>query len=163
MLFTDYTSTPIGTLKVSANQTGITAVGFVDSTTDVCANPNDLTESAIRQLDAYFCGQQTQFDLPLNPAGTVFQKSVWQALLSIQYGETNSYQYIADIIGNPKACRAVGAANGRNPIALIIPCHRIIGASGKLTGYAGGLDKKQWLLRLENGTQDILSDNILHP
>ena len=101
------------------------------------------------ELTEYFAGQRKSFDLPLEPKGTAFQQSVWRALCEIPYGETVSYGQIAERIGNKKACRAVGMANNRNPIAIIIPCHRVIGAGGKLTGYAGGLDKKEFLLELE--------------
>jgi methylated-DNA-[protein]-cysteine S-methyltransferase len=102
-----------------------------------------------RQLQEYFAGQRNVFDLPLDFAGTEFQKKVWQALLSIPYGQTRSYRDIAEQIGNIKAVRAVGAANGKNPISIIAPCHRVIGRSGKLIGFAGGLDKKEILLNLE--------------
>jgi methylated-DNA-[protein]-cysteine S-methyltransferase len=105
---------------------------------------------AAQQLTEYFNGSRTTFELPLAPAGTAFQQQVWRALLDISYGHTACYGDIARAINNPKGVRAVGLANSRNPIAIIIPCHRIIGANGTLTGYAGGLDKKEWLLRLEN-------------
>lgn len=106
-----------------------------------------------RQLQEYFAGTRHQFELELDFAGTDFQKQVWQALLTIPFGETRSYSQIAQQIGNPKAVRAVGAANGRNPISIIAPCHRVIGASGGLTGFAGGLEAKQYLLRLEDRGQ----------
>jgi methylated-DNA-[protein]-cysteine S-methyltransferase len=104
---------------------------------------------AADQLAAYFAGERTDFDLPLSPSGTPFQLSVWRALLSIPYGETISYRELARRIGNAKAVRAVGAANGRNPIPIIVPCHRVIGADGSLTGYGGGLPRKRLLLELE--------------
>lgn len=110
---------------------------------------DDCYRNAREQLEAYFAGDLTTFDLPLNPTGTDFQKQVWKALLQIPFGETVSYQAIANSINNPKAVRAVGAANGRNPIGIIVPCHRVIGANGSLTGYAGGLERKQWLLEHE--------------
>ncbi|MBL4571619.1 MAG: methylated-DNA--[protein]-cysteine S-methyltransferase [Gammaproteobacteria bacterium] len=103
------------------------------------------------QLDAYFAGELKKFDLPLMPKGTAFQESVWQALTEIPYGETWSYGQLAAKIEKPKASRAVGAANGMNPIPVIIPCHRVIGASGKLTGFGGGIETKQFLLELESG------------
>ena len=106
-------------------------------------------ESVKKQLEQYFAGQRQQFDLPLDFQGTDFQQQVWQALLTIPYGEKRSYKDIAVQIGNEKAVRAVGAANGRNPISIIAPCHRVIGSSGALVGFAGGLDKKQILLSLE--------------
>lgn len=107
-----------------------------------------LTEAA-RQLDAYFSGRRRQFDLPLAPAGTPFQQKVWQALRAIPYGETRTYKEIALQAGSPRACRAVGQANHRNPIMILIPCHRVIGADGRLTGFAYGTDRKQFLLDLE--------------
>lgn len=110
---------------------------------------NSLLENTIKQLDEYFSGKRIEFDLPLQFTGTEFQKKVWKALLNIPYGETRSYKDIAIEIGNPKACRAVGGANNKNPIILICPCHRVIGASGKLVGYGGGMDMKEYLLNLE--------------
>lgn len=104
---------------------------------------------AARQLREYFAGQRTEFDLPLAPEGTGFQRSVWQRLQEIPYGETISYGELAKRVGNPKASRAVGAANGQNPIPIVIPCHRVIGANGKLTGFGGGLPVKEALLALE--------------
>ena len=106
-----------------------------------------------RQLAAYFAGQRTEFDLPLAPQGTEFQQKVWQELRRIPYGETLSYGALARRIGSPNASRAVGLANGRNPISIIVPCHRVIGASGKLTGYGGGLSRKEILLTLEAGAK----------
>lgn len=106
---------------------------------------------AERQLNEYFAGNRDRFDLELDFEGTEFQKKVWAALLTIPFGETRSYSQIAMQIGSPKAVRAVGAANGRNPISIVAPCHRVIGASGRLTGFAGGLEAKQYLLTLENG------------
>ncbi len=101
------------------------------------------------QLNEYFSGQRTQFELELGFEGTPFQKQVWNALLTIPFGETRSYQQIATQLGNPKACRAVGAANGKNPISIVAPCHRVVGASGALTGFAGGLEAKAILLKHE--------------
>ena len=106
---------------------------------------------AVSQLDEYFAGKRRVFDLPLRPHGTAFQRLVWDALLSIPYGETMSYGQIARLVGNPKACRAVGMANNRNPISIIIPCHRVIGSNGALVGYGGGLELKTRLLELERG------------
>jgi methylated-DNA-[protein]-cysteine S-methyltransferase len=105
-----------------------------------------VLDDAARQLAAWFAGERTSFDLPLEPKGTPFQIAVWKALREIPYGETRSYRDIAAGLGRPKAVRAVGAANARNPIAIIVPCHRVIGASGALTGYAGGVPRKRWLL-----------------
>lgn len=109
----------------------------------------EVIRRAYDQLTAYFAGERQVFDLPLAPRGTAFQQRVWQALRDIPYGETRSYQQIAETIGNAKAVRAVGMANHRNPLLIVIPCHRVIGSRGQLTGYAAGLDKKEWLLQLE--------------
>ncbi|MBP3670306.1 MAG: methylated-DNA--[protein]-cysteine S-methyltransferase [Bacteroides sp.] len=109
-----------------------------------------LIKEAYRQLSEYLKGERKAFDLPLNPKGTDFQKRVWRALCDIPYGETRSYKQIAEAIGNPKAVRAVGMANNRNPITIVVPCHRVIGADGKLVGYGGGLEMKEFLLRLES-------------
>jgi len=105
---------------------------------------------ARNQLAAYFAGELTEFDLPLNLIGTEFQKTVWQELQNIPYGVTISYRELAERVGNPNSSRAVGAANGRNPISIIVPCHRVIGANGKLTGYGGGMERKEWLLAHES-------------
>ncbi|WP_148863673.1 methylated-DNA--[protein]-cysteine S-methyltransferase [Marinobacter fonticola] len=108
-----------------------------------------LFKEAKRQLDAYFAGELTQFDLPLAPAGTEFQQTVWHMLLDIPYGGTLSYGELARRLGSPKLTRAVGAANGRNPLSIVVPCHRVIGADGSLTGYGGGVERKRWLLAHE--------------
>jgi methylated-DNA-[protein]-cysteine S-methyltransferase len=108
--------------------------------------------SAAKQLAAYFSGELTEFDLPLAPAGTQFQQRVWEALREIPYGQTVSYGQLARQIGSPAASRAVGLANGRNPIAVVVPCHRVVGADGSLTGYGGGLDRKRFLLDLERAS-----------
>ncbi|WP_411086464.1 methylated-DNA--[protein]-cysteine S-methyltransferase [Streptomyces sp. 061-3] len=113
-----------------------------------------LFAETIRQLDAYFAGELREFDLPLHLDGTPFQRSVWEQLRQIPYGETRSYGELAEHLGKPGASRAVGLANGKNPVGIIVPCHRVIGASGSLTGYGGGLDRKQRLLAFENGTGD---------
>ena len=121
------------------------------------ADDSPVLLEAERQLREYFTGTRNQFDLELDFDGTDFQKQVWQALLTIPFGETRSYSQIAHQIGNPKAVRAVGAANGRNPISIVAPCHRVIGASGGLTGFAGGLEAKQYLLALEDRGQAKLA------
>lgn len=151
--WTDITGTPIGTLRLTAAAGG--ALTGVHMETDP-RQPGDAwvrdDESFTRaraQLAEYFTGDRQEFDLDLEPAGTEFQRMVWKALLTIPYGEVRSYGEIAEQIGKPGAARAVGLANGRNPIAVIVPCHRVIGASGHLTGYGGGLDRKRYLLDLE--------------
>ncbi len=141
---------PVGVLTIGADATGITAIAFPGEMPAVAGTATSpLIREAVRQLRAYFAGQLTRFELPLSPAGTAFQKSVWQALLAVPYGATESYGEIAAAVGNPRASRAVGLANGRNPIAIVVPCHRIIGHDGSLTGYGGGLDRKRWLLAHE--------------
>lgn len=145
---------PLGwfTLTTSTNanqQAVITALNFSDNIEQRITPSTPLQQAACWQLNEYFSGSRQQFDLPLAPQGTAFQQAVWQALLTIPFGEHCSYKTIAEHINNPKAVRAVGLANSRNPIALIIPCHRVIGASGKLVGYAGGIERKAWLLAHE--------------
>jgi methylated-DNA-[protein]-cysteine S-methyltransferase len=124
-------------------------VAFAASAVPRSAEPLFLEAQA--QLDAYFAGELQRFELPLAPRGTEFQRSVWAALLEIPYGSTSTYSELAAAIGRPSACRAVGAANGRNPLAVVVPCHRVIGAAGGLTGYGGGLQRKRLLLALEAG------------
>lgn len=115
--------------------------------------PEDVCLRAAAQLDAYLAGRSRHFDIALDPRGTPFQKAVWQALRAIPYGETTTYGELARLLGRPSGARAVGAAVGRNPLSILIPCHRVIGASGGLTGYAGGLDRKKALLALEQATR----------
>ncbi|MFB9933932.1 methylated-DNA--[protein]-cysteine S-methyltransferase [Photobacterium aphoticum] len=138
-------ATPIGWLNVIADDTAVLTIAF-DVDPDSVQHPNSVTAQCCLQLAEYFAGERTQFSVPLSAQGTAFQHRVWQALQALDYGATCSYADIAYAIENPKAVRAVGAANGKNPIPIIVPCHRVIGSSGKLTGYAGGLDKKVWLL-----------------
>lgn len=142
--------TPLGFLEVRASDKGVTFVGFVEALSP--SQVNGIVEDALRQLEEYFAGKRRDFDIPLDATGTGFQKDVWRTLVEVPYGETVSYQWIAEQLNNPKAVRAVGAANGKNPIAIVVPCHRIIGKNGTLTGYAGGLDRKAWLLSHEQGT-----------
>lgn len=138
---------PLGFLTVTEENGAITALFFGGERDTPPATP--LLREAQRQLNAYFSGTRQTFDLPLSPHGTPFQTAVWQALCAIPYGQTRTYGELAAAIGRPKACRAVGMANHRNPIAIIVPCHRVIGKDGTLTGYAGGLAAKQFLLSLE--------------
>ena len=147
---------PVGELKLVANGSRLAAILWEnDKPNRVRLGPmseapdNPLLIKTARQLQEYFAGTRNCFDLELDFAGTDFQKKVWAALLTIPFGETRTYSQIAEQIGNPSAVRAVGAANGRNPISIVAPCHRVIGASGKLTGFAGGLEAKERLLRLE--------------
>jgi methylated-DNA-[protein]-cysteine S-methyltransferase len=152
---TDYRmiDTPIGLLTLAGHGQALTNLRMVDQTYEPnragwSANPTAFSD-AVDQLDAYFAGELTDFTLELDLQGTAFQRRVWQALLTIPFGETRSYGDIAAQIGAPGSARAVGLANGHNPIAIIVPCHRVIGASGSLTGYGGGLERKRSLLALE--------------
>ncbi|OOM11955.1 methylated-DNA--[protein]-cysteine S-methyltransferase [Clostridium saccharobutylicum] len=147
-----YYNTMIGELAIEENGLAITKVFLVDKDIEeepVEKNETELLKEAIKQLNEYFDGKRKEFNLPLAPKGTEFQKKVWNALKEIPFGETRSYGEIARRIGNEKASRAVGMANNKNPIMIIIPCHRVIGANGKLVGYAGGIDIKEKLLNLE--------------
>jgi methylated-DNA-[protein]-cysteine S-methyltransferase len=151
--------TPVGKIGIKENGSEITEIYFEKAEShggspfinhiDVELAETPLLKRAGQQLMEYFDGSRKSFDLPLAPKGTPFQLKVWKALLSIPYGETRSYKDIAIAAGNPKASRAVGMANNRNPIAIIIPCHRVIGSNGKLVGYGGGLSIKEYLLELE--------------
>ena len=153
-----YMDSPVGALKLVAHDQALVAVMW-DNEDHKRVRLAELIENiqhpmllkVKQQLEQYFAGQRQQFNLPLDFQGTDFQQQVWRALLTIPYGETRSYKDIALQIGNQKAVRAVGAANGRNPISIIAPCHRVIGSGGALVGFAGGLDKKQILLSLEQG------------
>lgn len=182
-----YCLSPLGALEIYANAAGITAVHFPDVEKDrglagvrhqdapvTVSDSADfqllsvqaegavalLLQHAAAQLAEYFAGSRQHFDLPLAARGTAFQQQVWQQLIRVPYGHTQSYGELALLLGNKNAMRAVGAANGRNPIAIIVPCHRVIGADGKLTGYAGGLNRKVWLLqheqRIANAVHSII-------
>jgi methylated-DNA-[protein]-cysteine S-methyltransferase len=147
--------TPIGTLLIAGDEQAVRRIDFPKDGKPGTPQP-EWTESArgpvgqaMKQLREYFAGKRADFDLPLAPEGTEFQRTVWRNLQDIPYGETISYGELAKRVGNPKASRAVGAANGQNPIPIVIPCHRVIGANGKLTGFGGGLPTKEALLALE--------------
>ena len=157
--YVDYFSSPIGLLEVLADDNGVTALRFVDQ--QQAPRDSDFTKTVLRQLSEYFDGNRNKFDLPLAAQGTAFQKRVWAALMEIPSGTTASYADIAQKVESPKAVRAVGAANGQNPIGIIVPCHRIIGSNGKLTGYAFGLEKKAWLLQHE-GAILLLNHNCFY-
>lgn len=141
--------TPLGHLSIESNGQAITALAFGEQKLRGTMRPTELTNRAANQLQEYFAAKRRTFDLPLAPAGTEFQKRVWQALRDIPYGETRTYSDIAAAIGNPRACRAVGGANNKNPLPIIVPCHRVIGANGTLVGYDGGVKIKAFLLDLE--------------
>ena len=146
---------PVGPLLLAADEVALVAIEFPTSRhpvvrgADWVEGDNAVLAQARVQLGEYFAGNRTAFDLPLGPRGTEFQRGVWQALASIPYGETVSYAQLASRVGKPSAMRAVGAANGRNPLPIVLPCHRVIGADGSLTGFGGGLPTKQFLLELE--------------
>ncbi len=139
--------TPLGTLWLAGDDQGLTGVSF--DRIPGPRGPEGVAEAARTQLGAYFAGELERFELPLAPRGTDFQRRVWDAVSAIPYGGTASYSEIAAAIGRRSACRAVGAANGRNPLAIVVPCHRVVGAAGALTGYGGGLERKRALLDLE--------------
>jgi len=142
--------TSYGAITIASDGNAIVALVFSESAVSGGQKEaSSLTDLAVKQIEEYFTGKRRQFDLPVSPSGTCFQEAVWKELLAIPYGETRSYKQIAQAIGKPKACRAVGMANNRNPISIIIPCHRVIGANGSLVGYGGGLEMKQKLLDLE--------------
>ena len=149
---------PIGPLRVAVADDGaVTGIGF--GAGEVSDDPR--FEPAISQLNEYFAGERTAFDLPLRPeTGSAFEQRVWAELMRIPYGETASYGEIAARIGHPGKARAVGRANGRNPIAIVCPCHRVIGSDGSLTGYGGGLENKRTLLDLESGALSLAVDPV---
>jgi len=156
--FFEYLDTSFGTLEICADLDGVSSIRFVKekcNTSNRCLN----TQQAVAQLEEYFAGTRTQFSLNLNAKGTDFQHQVWRQLTTIEYGQTCSYADIAKGIDNPKAVRAVGAANGRNPLTIVVPCHRVIGSNGKLTGYAWGTSIKAGLLELEKSV--VLSNPTL--
>jgi methylated-DNA-[protein]-cysteine S-methyltransferase len=141
--------TPLGMATITGNENGISVIAIADDGVVSEAIPLILQE-VVTQLNDYFEGKRTEFDVLLNPQGTNFQKKVWHGLLQIPYGKTMSYLELSKQLGDVKAIRAVASANGKNPLWIIIPCHRVIGTDGSLTGYAGGLWRKKWLLELEN-------------
>jgi methylated-DNA-[protein]-cysteine S-methyltransferase len=145
---------PLGSILLTADENGLTGINFQDAKGAKSPLQNSVESKAPfketdRQISAYFRGELKEFDLALSVKGTAFQQSVWKALCAIPYGKTISYQELARRIGKPSACRAVGAANGRNPLPIVVPCHRVIGADGQLTGYYGGTHLKEYLLNLE--------------
>ncbi|MEM8593658.1 MAG: methylated-DNA--[protein]-cysteine S-methyltransferase [Pseudomonadota bacterium] len=147
-MHTDYIDSPVGGLLISATHHAIVNLSYSPSAPST-TQPNAMTERCKQQLNEYFNGLRRDFDVPLELHGTTFQRAVWHALMATSYGAICSYGDIATHIQNPNAVRAVGGANNKNPISIIVPCHRVIGHDGSLTGYAGGLDKKRWLLNHE--------------
>jgi methylated-DNA-[protein]-cysteine S-methyltransferase len=154
MIYYSYITSPLGPLLIAGDAAGLKVINFQRHTTQYPPAPDwhedrQPLRQAIDQLEAYFAGTLRRFTLTLAPRGTPFQHAVWRALQDIPYGETTSYGALARQLGKPQASRAVGAANGHNPLAIVIPCHRVVSSTGKLTGYAGGLDIKQALLAFE--------------
>lgn len=142
---------PLGTLRITGDATGVSAITCLDEPVDepVIEPVPEPMQRAVTQLGEYFAGTRQMFDFPIAPVGTSFQQAVWRALLTVPFGTAQSYRTLTRSLGDVKAIRAVAAANGRNPLAIVVPCHRIIGSDGSLTGYAGGLWRKQWLLEHE--------------
>ena len=154
-LQTTYYKTPLGTAKIVGDENGIQSVSVLDedfstALEETSMKTPDCLQECVTQLDQYFSGKRIDFDLKLNPQGTDFQKKVWNELLNIPFNKTRTYLEQSKALGDVKAIRAVASANGKNPIWIIIPCHRVIGSDGSLTGYAGGIWRKKWLLAHEN-------------
>lgn len=155
MLHSTVIDSPVGPLTLVASDLGLRAILWPHERagrvplSDVVDGDHPVLTAATEQLGEYFAGTRQQFDLPLDPSGTAFQLDAWQALSHIPYGTTVSYATQASRVGRPKAVRAIGAANGRNPISIVVPCHRVVAANGSLAGFAGGLDNKRWLLNFE--------------
>jgi len=147
---TVYLKTPIGSIEIKGDGLGLQSIHFMDTEVATSEVIPEALLSAVTQLKEYFNKTRTQFQLKLNPEGTDFQKKVWRQLETIPFGKTTSYQRLANKLGDPKVIRAAASANGKNPIAIVIPCHRVIGNDGSLTGYAGGLHRKKWLLEHES-------------
>ena len=172
-MFIDYLDTPLGLFEFMATEDGIFQAIFCgdkeSAGQQAQSKVNDITSLCKQQLIEYFAGQRTVFTIPLAPKGTPFQQTVWDCLAKIPFGEVKSYGEIAKMINKPKASQAVGGANGRNPISIIVPCHRVIGANGSLTGYAGGIERKLWLLNHEGiaikatkENEQLNINNIIH-
>ncbi len=149
-----YLQTPIGFTKFEGDEEGLTSIKVLNEQKPIGIIP-DVLHDAIVQFQEYFNGNRKEFNLKLNPSGTNFQKKVWHALMDVPFGKTLSYMELSKKLGDPKAIRAVAAANGKNPIWIVVPCHRIIGSDGKLVGYAGGLHRKKWLLEHESPAKQI--------
>ena len=148
---TAYIKTPLGIAKIVGDENGVSEISVLDEGA-VSAEIPDFLQEAVIQLNAYFEKKRNSFDFKLNPRGTEFQQKVWKALLDIPYGKTRTYLEQSKVLGDVKAIRAVASANGKNPLWIVVPCHRVIGTDGSLTGYAGGLWRKKWLLVHENPT-----------
>lgn len=142
--------TPLGTAVISGDENGISSISVCDEEREISEVIPEALQEAYQQIQDYFNGERRDFTFKLNPSGTEFQKKVWQGLLEIPFGKTMSYQELSIKLGDLKAIRAVASANGKNPLWIVVPCHRVIGTDGSLTGYAGGLWRKKWLLDHEN-------------
>ena len=149
---TAYIKSPLGIAIITGDEQGISEISVRDEPMEITSNVPRSLKAAVQQLNEYFDGKRTDFDFKLNPTGTEFQRKVWQELLAIPFGKTVSYMDITKKLGDIKAIRAVASANGKNPLWIVVPCHRVIGTNGSLTGYAGGLWRKKWLLEHENPT-----------
>ncbi len=167
-MFIDYLDTPLGLFEFMATEQGICQAIFCGDQ-QAKSKANDITMICKQQLTEYFAGKRQTFTVPLDPQGTPFQQSVWNCLSQIPFGELRSYGDIAKALNKPKASQAVGGANGRNPITLIVPCHRVVGGNGSLTGYAGGIERKLWLLNHEGANVKTSSEhaqldinNVMH-
>lgn len=147
-IYVGYYESPIGLIEISGTDDAVRSLDFVEERRDGCHSKR-VVDQAMKEMKEYFEGNRQQFEVPLDLRGTPFQRAVWRELLKIPYGSTASYGDIARAIGNPKAVRAVGGANHRNPVALIVPCHRVIGSDGSMTGYGSGIWRKEWLLKHE--------------
>jgi len=160
-------NTPLGSLLLAASDAGLRGIWFDGQRHFAGRDPGWLSDArapllraAVEQLDAYFAGTLRRFDLSLDPLGTPFQRAVWKAIAAVRFGATQSYGDLAAAAGAPGSARAAGAATGRNPLGIVVPCHRIVGVRGALTGYAGGLDRKRALLALERGAGELFTDGV---
>lgn len=150
MMETAFIETPLGISKLEGDENGLQSITVLDAEEEITEIIPEVLEDAVYQLKEYFDGKRENFNLDLNPQGTEFQQRVWKGLLDIPYGKTTSYLELSKTLGDVKAIRAVAAANGKNPLWIIVPCHRVIGSDGSLTGYAGGLHRKKWLIEHES-------------
>jgi len=149
---TAFIKTPLGITKITGDESGISVISILNDETEISPQIPEILQETVHQLHDYFEGNRQDFTFKLNPSGTDFQQRVWQELLKIPFGKTMSYLELSKKLGDVKAIRAVASANGKNPLWIVVPCHRVIGTNGSLTGYAGGLWRKKWLIEHENPT-----------
>ena len=147
-----YIATPVGVAEIKGDENGVSVISILDSEQEISTEIPENLQKVVNQLNDYFSGKRNDFNFPLNPSGTEFQQKVWKSLLEIPFGKTMSYMNLSKKLGDVKAIRAVASANGKNPLWIVVPCHRVIGTDGSLTGYAGGLWRKKWRLEHENPT-----------